>query len=70
MFQVQFRTDIYGTFRQSLVLDVGGETVLVRSLCVDSTPVSDLERLAHELVVTDGDRWELATKTIVPFEPK
>jgi hypothetical protein len=67
---VVFNTDIFGTFRQSLVLDFGREPVLLKELCVDSTPVnSDLDKLQQKLTLTDSNRWDLSTKTVVQFEP-
>ena len=68
--QVMFRTEIYGTFRQSVVFDFGSEPVLVQELSVDSTPVVDLEQLNQDLVISDTARWDAGNKTIVHFEPK
>ena len=65
-----FRTEIYGTFRQSVVFDFGSEPVLVQELSVDSTPVVDLEQLNQDLVISDTARWDGGSKTIVHFEPK
>ena len=68
--QIQFDTDIYGTFRQSLVLDLGEEPVLVRHLCVDSSPVTDLDKLHMDLLLSEQGRWDLANIHKVAFEPK
>ncbi|RZF48178.1 hypothetical protein LSTR_LSTR016478, partial [Laodelphax striatellus] len=43
--RVAFKTDIYGTFRQSVVFDFGAEPVLVRHLCVDVVPVTDADKI-------------------------
>lgn len=42
---VAFCTDIYGTFRQSLVVDFGTEPVLVKHLCVDVIPVTNADKI-------------------------
>ena len=70
MFQVVFRTEIYGTFRQSVVLDFGTEPVYTKQLCVDSTPVAEVEKLTKDLTLSQAGRWDLATKVVIPFEPK
>lgn len=43
--RVGFKTDIYGTFRQSVVFDFGTEPILVKHLCVDVVPVSDVDKM-------------------------
>lgn len=43
--KVGFTTDIYGTFRQSVVFDTGNEPVLVKHLCVDVIPVTDADKI-------------------------
>lgn len=43
--KVGFTTDIYGTFRQSVVFDSGEEPVLVKHLCVDVIPVTDADKI-------------------------
>ena len=43
--KVGFKTEIYGTFRQSVVFDFGSEPVLVKHLCVDVVPVTDVDRI-------------------------
>lgn len=43
--RVAFSTDIYGTFRQSVVFDLGTEPVLVKHLCVDVIPVTDADKI-------------------------
>lgn len=42
---VGFTTDIYGTFRQSVVFDMGNEPALVKHLCVDVIPVTDADKI-------------------------
>lgn len=68
--KVSFATDIYGTFRQSVVFDFGGEPVLVRHLCVDVVPVTDVDRMKEirkELVLSTVERWDTANAEIVAF---
>ncbi|KAG8254715.1 hypothetical protein J6590_005274 [Homalodisca vitripennis] len=68
--KVGFSTDIYGTFRQSLVFDVGTEPVLVKHLCVDVIPVTDAEKIKEikmELVLSTAERWDKANVQLVPF---
>lgn len=43
--KVGFKTEIYGTFRQSVVFDFGIEPVLVKHLCVDVVPVTDVDKM-------------------------
>lgn len=42
---VVFSTDIYGTFRQSIVFDFGMSPALVKHLCVDVIPVTDVDKI-------------------------
>ncbi|XP_063235527.1 probable helicase with zinc finger domain [Bacillus rossius redtenbacheri] len=68
--KIEFATDIYGTFRQSVVFDFGEEPVLVRHLCVDVVPVTDVDRLKEickELVISTSERWDAANSDVVPF---
>ncbi|XP_064632641.1 probable helicase with zinc finger domain isoform X2 [Lineus longissimus] len=67
--KVAFRTDIYGTFRQTIVFDFGSEPVLCQNLCVDSNSVADFEKLAEDLVFSEIGRWDLKSKAVVKFEP-
>lgn len=64
-----FSTEIYGTFHQSVIFDFGEEPVLLRELCVDSVPTTDLETLKENLVVQEGGRWDLAKMDVVEFDP-
>ncbi|KAI5695061.1 hypothetical protein M8J75_010231 [Diaphorina citri] len=59
--RVSFSTEIYGTFRQSLVVDLGSDPVLVKHLCVDVIPID------HELVLSNAERWEPESVSIVKF---
>ena len=68
--QIQFKTDIYGTFRQSVVFDFGSAPMLVRQLCVDSGPISDIDKLQQDLILTETGRWDISTKTVIQFEPR
>ena len=70
--QVQFSTVIYGTFRQSLVLDFGASSAaLIQPMTVHCKPVSDeLTRLNKTLVTDNMEYWIFANKKIIPYEPK
>lgn len=67
---VVFQTTIFGTFRQSVVFDFGVEPVLVKHLCVDVVPDSDLEKINEirkEITLSMSERWTSANSEIVPF---
>lgn len=67
---VSFSTNIYGTFRQSVVFDFGTEPVLVKHICVDVVPVSDMDKMTEikkDLVVYTAKRWDDSNAVIVPF---
>lgn len=68
--KIVFSTDIYGTFRQSVVFDFGTEPVLIKHICVDVIPVTDvdnIQKLKKEMIVTTALRWDDTTALIVPF---
>ncbi|GAB0089527.1 C3H1-type domain-containing protein [Sergentomyia squamirostris] len=68
--KVVFTTEIYGTFRQSVVFDFGTEPVLVKHLCVDVIPVADADKITEikkEIVLSSGKRWDEENSIIVPF---
>lgn len=68
--KVTFSTDIYGTFRQSVVFDFGTEPVLVKHLCVDVVPVTDADKIKEirkEMVLSSSKRWDTDNSDIVPF---
>lgn len=65
-----FSTDIYGTFRQSIVFDFGDEPVLVRHVCVDVIPVTDADKIQEirkEIVLSSAQRWDGENSIICPF---
>lgn len=67
---VGFSTDIYGTFRQTVVFDFGAEPALIRHLCVDVIPVTDIDKIQEikkEMVVSSAQRWDDSIAAIVPF---
>lgn len=67
---VTFQTDIYGTFRQSVVFDFGTEPVLVKHLCVDVLPVTDADKIREikkEIVLSTAERWDSENAEIVAF---
>lgn len=67
---VSFKTEIYGTFRQSVIFDFGFEPVMVRHLCVDVVPVTDMDRVKEmqkEIVLASVERWDSTNSTIIAF---
>jgi len=72
--QVRFWTGIYGTFRQSLVLDFSADTAaLAQHMTVDCQPqpvCDELTSLNKQLVTDKTEAWVLANKTIIPYKPR
>lgn len=68
--QVVFKTDIYGTFRQSLVCDFGLEPVLSREIQVESAPITTAEHLSNYLFLSEQGRWRPQDIRLVEFQPK
>ncbi|XP_059155156.1 probable helicase with zinc finger domain [Physella acuta] len=68
--KVVFKTDIYGTFRQSIVFDFGVEAILMREVQVESAPATDAEKIRKEITLTEAHRWNERTVTLVNFEPR
>uniref|UniRef100_A0A4W3K0Y9 Probable helicase with zinc finger domain n=1 Tax=Callorhinchus milii TaxID=7868 RepID=A0A4W3K0Y9_CALMI len=68
---IQFSTEIFGTFRQTVVFDFGTEPVLMQRIMVDAASIEDLEHLmqARQQLLTTAKRWDSTCKTIVEFEP-
>ena len=66
--QVVFKTDIYGTFRQQLVMGFGLDAVVFRDVQVESSPVTDTEKLTRDLQLTAAGRWTLDAVTLVPYD--
>ncbi|XP_017768424.1 PREDICTED: probable helicase with zinc finger domain isoform X2 [Nicrophorus vespilloides] len=67
---VAFCADIYGTFRQSIVFDFGTQPVLVKHLCVDVIPLTDMEKINEirkEVLLSSSERWNSANSDIVNF---
>lgn len=70
---VVFTTGIFGTFRQSVVFDFSSEPVLVKHLCVDVVPDSDLDKINEirkEITVSISERWTVSNSDILPFYSK
>lgn len=70
IYQIVFKTDIYGTFRQSVIFDFGLDAIVVRETQVESAPVTDPEKLSKDLVLSTANRWTHDDVTVVPFTPK
>lgn len=69
--KVVFSTDIYGTFRQSVVFDFGTEPVLVKHFCVDVIPITDADKIQEmkkELVVSASQRWDDTNTHVITFK--
>uniref|UniRef100_A0A8C4ZCT8 Helicase with zinc finger n=1 Tax=Gadus morhua TaxID=8049 RepID=A0A8C4ZCT8_GADMO len=68
---VGFSTEIFGTFRQTIVFDFGSEPVLMQRVMVDAASIEDLEHLmvARQQLLITAKRWDSSCKTIVEFVP-
>ncbi|KAL2101165.1 hypothetical protein ACEWY4_002926 [Coilia grayii] len=68
---VVFNTEIFGTFRQTVVFDFGSEPVLTQRVLVDAASIEDLEHLmrARQQLLMTAKRWDSSCKTIVDFGP-
>ncbi|KAM3865303.1 putative helicase with zinc finger domain [Diretmus argenteus] len=68
---VGFSTEIFGTFRQTIVFDFGSEPVLMQRIMVDAASIEDLEHLlaARQQLLMTAKRWDTSCKTIVEFCP-
>uniref|UniRef100_A0A4W6FSB9 Probable helicase with zinc finger domain n=1 Tax=Lates calcarifer TaxID=8187 RepID=A0A4W6FSB9_LATCA len=68
---VSFSTEIFGTFRQTVVFDFGSEPVLMQRIMVDAASIEDLEHLmaARQQLLITAKRWDSSCKTIVEFSP-
>ena len=69
--KIQFTSQIFGTFRQSVVFDFGTEPALMRRISVDSVSSTDQKELeeARETMMCITDRWDGTNKTVVEFSP-
>ncbi|XP_058833823.1 probable helicase with zinc finger domain [Topomyia yanbarensis] len=68
--KVIFNTDIYGTFRQAVVFDLGHEPVLVKHLCVDVVPVTEVDKIQEirkDIVMSTSERWDETNSEIIEF---
>ncbi|CAD7005795.1 unnamed protein product [Ceratitis capitata] len=68
---IEFHTDIYGTFRQTVCFDLGTEPMLVQQLCVDVVPVGDAERIEEikrDIINSSVTRWDVSNTNLVKFE--
>ena len=68
--QVVFKTDLYGTFRQTIVFDFGLDAVLTREMQVESAPVVDADDLSKFLVLTEAKQWSDEKVQIILFQPR
>ncbi|XP_061684668.1 probable helicase with zinc finger domain isoform X2 [Syngnathoides biaculeatus] len=68
---VDFTTEIFGTFRQTIVFDFGSEPVLMQRIMVDAASIEDIEHLmaARQQLLMTAKRWDSSCKTLVEFTP-
>ncbi|KAB0792538.1 hypothetical protein PPYR_14497 [Photinus pyralis] len=67
---ITFKTDIYGTFRQSVTFDFGYQPILVKHLCVDVIPAEEAQKMndiRQEIVLSCTERWNANNADIVTF---
>ncbi|KAJ8919966.1 hypothetical protein NQ315_006495 [Exocentrus adspersus] len=67
---IVFTAGIFGTFRQSVVFDFGQEPILVKHLCIDVVPDSDLDKITElrkVINVSITERWTAHNSDIVAF---
>lgn len=69
--EIYFETEIYGTFRQAIVIDFGSEPVFIQKFCVDIVPLDEFKELetARTTVITHSERWCQENTNIVWFKP-
>lgn len=68
--KVVFNTDIYGTFRQAVVFDLGSEPVLVKHICVDVVPVTEVDKIQEirkDIVMSTTERWDETNSEMIEF---
>lgn len=70
--KLQFTSQIFGTFRQSIIFDFGGEPYLIKRVSADCVSASDKQQLdeVRETFFSVSDRWDNTTKKVVQFLPK
>ncbi|XP_070580150.1 probable helicase with zinc finger domain [Ptychodera flava] len=69
--KLAFTSEIFGTFRQSIVFDFGSEPVLMKRVCVDAVSPSDLKQIdeAMDTIICTTERWDRSNKTIISYDP-
>lgn len=68
--KIVFSTDIYGTFRQSVVFDFGVEPTLVKHLCIDVVPVTEydkIQEIRNEILLSTNERWNTTNANIAAY---
>lgn len=70
IFQVVFKIDIYGIFRQILVYDFGLEFVLSREMQIEFVFIIDIEKFSKDFVFSEQGRWKVESVDLVFFENK
>jgi len=69
--RLKFNTDIFGTFRQTILFDFGSQPLLSRAVCVDVLPVSQAVALKsiRETILSTADKWDSTNSDMIKFEP-
>jgi len=69
--RLKFNTDIFGTFRQTILFDFGSQPLLSRAVCVDVLPVSQAVALKsiRETILSTADKWDSTNSDLIKFEP-
>ena len=70
--KLQFTSQIFGTFRQSIVFDFGSEPALMQRISVDAVSMAcqkELEDVRATLTCV-SERWDASNKSIEEFSPK
>lgn len=58
--EVAFRTEIFGTFRQTVVFDFGSEPVLMQRVMVDAASIEGMDLICICMIFIDFKSWENA----------
>ena len=70
--KLQFTSQIFGTFRQSIVFDFGSEPALMRRVSVDAVSMARQKELedVRATMTCISTRWDVSNKNIEEFAPK
>ncbi|XP_046436659.1 probable helicase with zinc finger domain [Neodiprion fabricii] len=68
---IGFKTDRYGTYRQTVIFGFGGYPVLAKQISVDCIPIADVPRIeeARRIILSQNMRkWTKSNSQIIAFE--